>query len=297
MIKADAVGSNTVRVGLIGAGIGLSKTPAMHEREAAAQGIDYRYELIDLNTRGQSVEDLPKILDEVQRLGFAGVNVTHPCKQAVLPYLTGMSDDVRALGAANTVVLRNGSRVGHNTDWSGFFESFTRGLPDVRRTSVVMLGAGGAGAAVGHAILRLGAKRLTVIDLDFAKAEQLAHSLSGGFSDRKIVAARSAVEPMADADGLIQATPIGMLDHPGLPIAPELLAPHHWVAEVVYMPFETELLTVARSRGCRTLDGGGMAVFQAVGALRLFAGIEPNPERMLTHFKALVAEEAPSRGA
>jgi shikimate dehydrogenase len=102
---------------------------------------------------------------------------------------------------------------------------------------------------------------------------------------------------MGDADGLIHATPVGMLDHPGLPIDPALLTPRHWVAEIVYMPLETELMKVAHARGCRTLDGGGMAVFQAVGALRLFAGIEPDPERMLTHFKTLIAAETSSRGA
>ena len=89
---------------------------------------------------------------------------------------------------------------------------------------------------------------------------------------------------MAAADGIVHATPTGMADHPGLPLDPDLLQPRHWLAEIVYFPLETALLRAARRRGLRTLDGGGMAVFQAVGAFRLFTGLEPDPDRMLRHF-------------
>ncbi|MCL9849061.1 shikimate dehydrogenase, partial [Ralstonia solanacearum] len=92
---------------------------------------------------------------------------------------------------------------------------------------------------------------------------------------------------MAAADGLVHATPTGMAGHPGLPLPPDLLQSRHWVAEIVYFPLETELLRHARALGCRTLDGGGMAVFQAVGAFELFTGIAPNAHRMLAHFAAL----------
>jgi shikimate dehydrogenase len=92
---------------------------------------------------------------------------------------------------------------------------------------------------------------------------------------------------MARADVLVHCTPTGMAKLPGLPLPAELIAPRHWVAEIVYFPLETELLKVARAKGCRTLDGGGMAVFQAVGAFRLFTGREPDAERMRRHFLSL----------
>ena len=95
---------------------------------------------------------------------------------------------------------------------------------------------------------------------------------------------------MQSADGLIHCTPTGMARHPGLPLRAELLQPSHWVAEIVYVPLETELLRVARAKGCRTVDGGGMAVFQAAGAFRLFTGVEPDGERMLRHFAAMGAQ-------
>ena len=145
---------------LIGSGIQASLTPALHEREGAEQALRYVYRLVDIERLGLGVEALPDLLRGAERMGFTGLNITHPCKQAVIPFLDELSEDARALGAVNTVVLRDRRRIGHNTDWWGFAEGFRRGLPDVRRERVVQLGAGGAGAAVAHAALTLGVDRL-----------------------------------------------------------------------------------------------------------------------------------------
>jgi shikimate dehydrogenase len=279
-----------VLVGLIGAGISASRTPPMHEKEGAEQGLRYIYRLIDLQTLNLGAEALPDLLLAAERMGFAGLNVTHPCKQAVIPLLDELSDDARALGAVNTVVLRDGRRLGHNTDWYGFAESFRRGLPDVPRAQVVQLGAGGAGSAVAHAMLTLGAEQLTLFDTDHARAERVAADLAARFGTGRARATRNLAAAMAQTDGLINTTPVGMAKYPGLPLPAELLRPDVWVAEIVYFPMETELLRQARALACRTLDGGGMAVFQAVEAFRLFTGITPDPERMLRHFAALGAE-------
>jgi shikimate dehydrogenase len=276
-----------VLCGLIGTGIGLSRTPALHEREGAAQRLRTTYKLIDLSVLKLGAEALPELLDAAQRLGFAGLNITHPCKQAVLPLLDELSPDARALGAVNTVVLRDGRRVGHNTDWWGYAEGFRRGLPGVAMGEVVQLGAGGAGAAVAHAALTLGAGRLTVFDVDPAKAEALAEDLNGRFGAGRAAAGSDLDAAMAAADGLINCTPIGMAKYPGTPLPVALLRPAIWVSEIIYFPLETELLRAARALGCRTLDGGGMAVFQAVEAFRLFTGIVPDHERMLRHFASM----------
>src|SRR5256712_13176356 len=151
--------------GLIGAGIQLSRSPALHEREADEQGLRYLYKLIDLDQLGVGVESLPELLTAAKRMGFAGLNITYPCKQAVIPLLDGLSEDARALNAVNTVVIRDGRLTGHNTDWWGFAEGFRRGLPDARLERVVQLGAGGAGAAGAHAALGLGARALPPPDI------------------------------------------------------------------------------------------------------------------------------------
>jgi shikimate dehydrogenase len=275
------------RVGLIGAGIQASRTPSMHEHEAAEQGLRCEYRLIDLEKLQVGAEALPDLVKEAESKDFAGLNITYPCKQSVLELLHELSDDARAIGAVNTVVLSNGRRVGHNTDWWGFAESFSRGLPDVQKNSVVQLGAGGAGAAVAHAMLTLGARKLSIFDLNTVRADNLAADLCARFGAGRAAAESDLADAMATADGLIHATPTGMVKHPGLPLPAEMLRPALWVAEIVYFPMETELLRAARRLGCRTMNGSGMAVFQAAAAFRLFTGITPDAERMQRHFASM----------
>jgi shikimate dehydrogenase len=277
-----------VLCGLIGSGIQASLTPAMHEREGAEQGLRYVYKLIDLTRLGLGAEALPELLAAAERMGFDGLNITHPCKQAVIPLLHDLSDDARALGAVNTVVLKDGRRVGHNTDWWGYAENFRRALPDVRKDRVVQMGAGGAGSAVAHALLTLGVGRLSIFDTDAARAEQVAADLAARFGAGRAVAGGDLADAVGEADGLVNTTPVGMAKYPGMPLPAELLRPGLWVSEIIYFPLETELLRRARGLGCRTLDGGGMAVFQAVEAFRLFTGVTPDAERMLRHFASMV---------
>jgi shikimate dehydrogenase len=282
----------SVLAALIGKGIQASRTPALHEREGAEQGLRLVYRLLDLDRIGVGVEALEELITGAERLGLAGLNITYPCKQAVIPLLQDLSPDARALGAVNTVVLKDGRRIGHNTDCSGFAEGFRRGLPGVRRDRVVQLGAGGAGAAVAHALLSEGVGVLTVSDTDGAKAEALAADLAGRFGADRALACTDLPAAVAAADGIVNCTPVGMAKLPGTPLPVALLRPALWVAEIVYFPLETELLRAARAIGCRTLDGGGMAVFQAVGAFRLFTGLAPDAERMLRHFAEMSAAES-----
>ncbi len=277
-------------VGLIGSSVATSLSPPLHEREADELGLRYVYQLIDIDALGLTADDVGELVVQAARMGFAGLNITHPCKQKVLGRLDELSPEARALSAVNTVVLHGGRSIGHNTDWSGFAEGFTRGLPGVALRDVVVLGAGGAGAAVAYALLGLGAQCLTVVDVVADRADQLVAALRGvAGSTGKIQSAGVVDLPdrLGRADGVVNASAVGMTPHLGTPIPPELLRPELWVADVVYRPLETELLAHARRAGCRTLNGGGMVVFQAAGAFRLFTGRAPDADRMYRHFLAL----------
>ncbi|MDX3451477.1 shikimate dehydrogenase [Streptomyces sp. ME02-8801-2C] len=282
-------------VGLIGSGIGPSLSPALHEREADRQGLRYLYRLIDIDALGVEARAVGDLVRAARDLGFDGLNITHPCKQLVIEHLDGLDPQAEALGAVNTVVFEDGRAVGHNTDVTGFAASFARGLPDAPLDRVVQLGAGGAGAAVAHATLTLGAGRVTVVDALPDRAADLAASLNRHFgADRasaatpdRLAALIGGADDGGAVDGVVHATPTGMAAHPGLPVPAELLHPGLWVAEVVYRPLETELLRTARATGCATLDGGGMAVFQAADAFRLFTGREPDTARMLADIAEL----------
>jgi shikimate dehydrogenase len=188
----------------------------------------------------------------------------------------------------NTVVIRDGRLVGHNTDGSGWAWGFRRALPDADLRCVVLLGAGGAGSAIAHAVLGLGAKQLRIVDTDRVRAEALAKALTEQHGVRAVAYA-DAAQALAGASGLIHATPTGMAKIPGLPVDAALLRPELWVSEVVYFPIETELLKTARALGCRPVDGGTMAVGQAVGAFELFTGLLADAARMEQHFRRLLA--------
>lgn len=275
-------------VGLIGGAIQLSLTPAMQEEEARHHGLRLHYQLIDLDLTPGALEQLPALLLSARIMGFAGLNITYPCKQAVLPFLDELSPRARAMGAVNTVVIRNGRFTGHNTDGSGWAWGFRRALPHADLACVVLLGAGGAGSAIAHAAVDMGAAQLRIVDIDLARAQALADVLNVPGKTR-VTAHADAAQALQGATGLIHATPTGMAKLPGLPIPAALLRPSLWVSEVVYFPIETELLKAARAAGCVVVDGGTMAVGQAVGAFELFTGARADAARMEQHFQRLLA--------
>lgn len=279
--------SKVILAGLIGAGIQASRTPALHEHEGDAQGLRYLYQLIDLDQLRLDSTALPDLLQAAERMNYTGLNITFPCKQAVIPLLDELSPEACGIGAVNTVVLKDGKRVGHNTDCLGFAEGFRRGLTDAARERVVQMGAGGAGAAVAHALLSEGVRQLTIFDVDRERAESLANNLNQHFGASRAQAGADLPGALAQADGLVNTTPMGMAKLPGSPVPAGLLRREMWVAEIVYFPLETELLRDARNLGCRTLDGGNMAVFQAVKAFELFSGVVPDAQRMLEHFQSM----------
>lgn len=275
-----------VRVGLLGREILASRSPWLHEQEAHAQGFALAYELFDFSARGLRDEDLPAVLDRVEREGFAGVNVTYPFKQRVLPLLATLSPGAERVGAVNTVRFAAGARTGYNTDVTGFSQAVRTGLAGASIESVAQAGAGGGGSATAVALLELGARRLAVVDTDAERANGLVGRLRAAFPDREIERADDWHEALRDADGIVNATPMGMAKLPGMAVPEDLIEPRHWVADIVYFPLETELLRVARARGCRVLDGSGMAVGQAADAFEIFTGCEADRSRMLESFRA-----------
>ena len=280
-------------LGLIGDGIGESLSPTLYEAEAAHHGILCSDQRIDLDELKLGPADLPALLTAAERLGFAGLNITHPCKQAVIPHLDELSDEARDLGAVNTVVLRDGRRIGHNTDHYGFAQGLREKLGDRAPGHVVQLGAGGAGAAVADAILRQGALSLTVFEQAPGRAESLVESLRPRFPGVSITAGGDLAQAMRQADGLINATPVGMRKHPGTPLPPELLESRHWFSEIIYFPLETELLRIARDKNCHTIDGLGMVVHQAARAFELYTnGLAADAQRMAQHVARVLEQRA-----
>jgi shikimate dehydrogenase len=278
--------------GLIGAGIQRSLTPAMQEEEARAQGLRLHYQLIDLDASKQGIDALPALIAAAKTMGFAGLNITYPCKQAVIPLLDELSDEARAMGAVNTVVIHGDRLVGHNTDGSGWRWGFERTLPQADLKRVVLLGGGGAGSAIAHALLRMGCAHLIVVDQDSVRARDLALGLAARYLSASVEGTSDAASALQSASGIVHATPTGMDKLPGTPINTALLQSGVWLSEIVYFPLETQLLKAARAKGLRTVDGGSMAVGQALGAFELFTGRKADAARMDAHFRRLVSQRS-----
>lgn len=296
--QRSALNSNhATLMGLVGTGVTPSLTPPMHMAESRAQGMTLLFRPIDLTALDLQADQLPEILDWAERLGFDALNITHPCKQSVIPLLDRIDPLASALGAVNTVLLTPTGRIGFNTDTTGFERAFRDGLPGAPTQSVILLGAGGAGSAVADALIRIGTQLLTIVDLDEARALQLAqdltarHATTQGAPTIRGADLSTFPELLEGADGIVHCTPVGMHDHPGTPFDTALVRPELWVADIVYRPLETQLILAARAVGCRTLDGGAMAVGQAVDTFRLVTGREADANRMHQHFQRLINEE------
>src|SRR3954451_20142685 len=271
--------------GLIGAPIAQSASPAMHERAAAALGVRCHYQLIEI--AGADAAGLRALLDSIRRIGFAGINVTFPYKEAVVPLLDDLSPAARAIGAVNTIVIRDGKLTGYNTDATGFERAVSGLVKASSHGPVALIGAGGVGKAIAHALAALGIAELAVFDRDRAKGEQVAAQLHGR---QKIRIAESVEDAVQRAVGLVNGTPIGMLPDRGTPVPEALLHRGLWVADAVYTPLWTPLLTAAKAKGAEIMTGRDLAVHQAADAFALFTGMKPPIAEMGNAFDAVMAK-------
>jgi len=270
--------------GLIGAPIKHSASPAMHERAAEALGARCHYQLIEV--AGAGTDELRVLLEGVRRLGFSGVNVTFPYKEAIVPLLDELSLDAAAIGAVNTVVVRRGRLVGHNTDTTGFAMAIGDLIARSRDGAVALLGAGGVGKAIAFALSGLDIAELRIFDTDRAKAERLAALLPGS---QKIRIADSVEAALRDAVGVVNATPVGMLPSRASPVPAALLHRGLWVVDAVYSPLWTPLLLAAKAEGAIVMTGRELAIHQAADAFELFTGLRPSTTEMGIAFDAVTA--------
>jgi quinate/shikimate dehydrogenase (NAD+) len=280
-------------LGLVGARIGRSISPAMHEAAGRATGIDVRYHLIDAHVIGFGPDALPQLLNGVKLAGFAGVNVTFPFKEAIVPWLDGIEGAAQQVGAANTVVVRDGRLVGHNTDYSGFISGWRRAFESRKPGVAALIGAGGVGRAIAHALAALGAEEVRLSDLEPARAATLAQILRSRYPGVRAIVAADAQEACAGASGIVNATPVGMHAFPGSPVPEWSLSGIAWTMDAVYTPLETAFISAARRAGAAVMTGQELAIGQAMDAFELFFG-RPAPEEVMRDtFLAAVAGTVP----
>jgi quinate/shikimate dehydrogenase (NAD+) len=271
--------------GLLGAPIAQSAAPAMHER--AAEALDFRchYQLIEV--AGAGPEELKVLLEGVRRLGFAGINVTFPYKEAVADLLDELSPDAARIGAVNTVIVRDARLTGHNTDTSGFARAIAPLVTASSHGAVAVIGAGGVGKAIAFALAALGVSELRIFDREHAKAMQLAARLEGHV---KTKVTQSVADALRGVAGVVNGSPVGMLPSRDTPVPDNLLHASLWVADAVYSPLWTPLLTAAKAKGATVMTGRELAIYQAADAFELFTGLVPSIAEMAIAFDDVMAK-------
>ncbi|MGA9872969.1 MAG: shikimate dehydrogenase [Rhodococcus sp. (in: high G+C Gram-positive bacteria)] len=275
-------------IGLIGSGIDTSMSPSLHNSEASRLGLaDYSYDLIELDPRADPGQVLRDKIDS----GYTGFNVTHPFKRSIVASLDDLSHDARMLGAVNTVAVRDGRSVGFNTDHTGFLTALGDGLPSVPLDCVTLIGAGGAGSAVAFALATAGVRDLRICDVNEHRARDLSEQITRVAPATSVTTSSpdSIEATLSTSDGVVNASPIGMVGHPGTPFPVSALRASMWVADIVYRPLRTDILAAAMAVGSPVLDGGRMVVGQAADAFVLLTGTTPDRERMRLSFIESIA--------
>jgi shikimate dehydrogenase len=279
-----------VLLGLIGANIMGSLSPALFADAFAAAGIEGFYHLIDVDRLPE--RRLAPLLGAIKTAGFAGANITYPFKQEVIALLDAMDPEATQTGAVNTVAIApDGRTTGYNFDRAGFKRGFEESLGRDRAQGamVTLVGAGGAGRAVGFAMMDLGVALLVIHDRDSARAKSLAADLAAHYGAARCRVTADFESDIAKAAGVVNATQLGMSGFPGNPVPVSALKATHWAADVIYTPIETEFIRAAAAKGCRVMTGREMCVHQAVAAFRLFTGIDPDAARMHRAFATALA--------
>ena len=271
--------------GLLGAPIASSAAPAMHERAAEALDLRCHNQLIEV--AGATREELKLLLEGVRRLGFAGINVTYPYKEAVVDLLDELAPAAALIGAVNTVIVHDGRLTGHNTDTTGFARAVSPLVSASGYGIVAVIGAGGVGKAIGFALAGLGVKGLRIFDSEAAKATRLAVQLEGCIETSISSNIGDALQGVV---GVVNASPVGMLPSLDTPIPDALLHAGLWVADAVYTPLWTPFLKAAKASGAKVMTGRELAIYAAADAFELFTGFVPSTAEMGIAFDEVMAK-------
>jgi shikimate dehydrogenase len=263
---SKAIDGHTLVYGLIGWPVAHTLSPAMHNAAFRELGINAVYVAFP-------VIDLPAAISGLRGLNLAGVSVTIPYKEEIIPLLDELDPQAARMAAVNTVVNREGRLTGYNTDWLGSVAAL-KSKTAIKGQNFLILGAGGASRAIVFGILKEGGT-VAITDLEPDRATNLASQFG------------VAALPVADLDRfpagiLINATPVGMEPRAdAIPIDPRLLSRFTLVMDIVYRPLDTRLLREARARGCATVDGLQMLIHQGAAQFELWTG-RPAPLEIMS---------------
>jgi shikimate dehydrogenase len=266
-----------LRLGLIGDNIGASRAPLLHRLAGSQHGLDVTYDRLVPREMGKPFDAL---FDHVAQAGFRGINVTYPYKEKAALRVRINDPLVQAMGAVITVLFGKDQPEGFNTDYSGFLSAYRAARGDTPPGVVLLIGAGGVGRSLAFALAGLGASELRIADLDSARAGAVATALRASFPDLSITLGQKAADMANGVEGILNATPVGMVGHDGTPLPRDAMPARGWAFDAVYTPVDTAFLTDAAASGLTTISGYELFIGQGVDAWHLFAGLPLDEARL-----------------
>ncbi|RCS22062.1 shikimate dehydrogenase [Phyllobacterium salinisoli] len=277
----------TVRLGLIGDNIARSQSPLLHVLAGRLCGLTVTYDRLIPADLGR---DFGAVFGLCKCEGFRGINITYPYKEQVTA-LVGIADPaIAAIGACNTVVFDRTLPSGHNTDYTGFMSAFRKTFGAAFPGKVAMAGAGGVGKAVAFGLAGLGCTHLAIFDRDSQRAWSLRLALERSGSAMAVEVVPAIEDAAADADGLINCTPLGMVGYPGTAIPKAVLGRQRWAFDAVYTPVDTVFMNDARAAGLAVISGYELFFHQGVDAFHFFTGAAVDPAALRAELIAAAAE-------
>lgn len=263
-----------VKLGLIGDNIADSKSPRLHRTAGELTGLNVTYDRLVPKDMGMSFDE---VFEHARAAGFRGINVTYPYKELVTSRVTIDDPLVRGIGAVNTVVFDPDGPKGFNTDYSGFVAAYKSVLGDRAPGTVCLIGAGGVGKAIAFGLIALNADVIRCVDTDLMKSEALAEALRALETGARIEVFTDPVLAAKEADGLINATPLGMIGIGGTPLIAAAMTGAAWAFDAVYTPVDTPFLQDAAAAGLRIVSGYELFFGQGIDAWRIFASVDLDP--------------------
>lgn len=272
---------------ILGYPVEHSLSPAMQNAEFDRLGLDYVYVPAPV-----APDNLEVCIKGLVAAGVAGFNVTIPHKQAVMRFLDEVSDDAALVGAVNTIKVENGRLHGYNTDIDGWVRDVQEDIL-LERSSVCLIGAGGAARAVAVGALKSGASRLFICGRNPETVSALASSLKEKMPDADIswkgMDDQDCRAEVGACDIVVNTTPVGMDSTPGMPVPVDWLTENQYFYDTIYTPAETELLRAARQNGCATRNGLGMLAYQGAVAFEIWTGQMPDVDRMKSILRRILS--------
>ncbi|WP_413720210.1 shikimate dehydrogenase family protein [Silicimonas sp. MF1-12-2] len=274
--------STVLKCGLIGGNISRTRLPFALDIMCKANGLTLDFTPID--TEHDDAFDFSGTVDMLRQDGWTGVSVTHPHKTEAAGYAGRRMDRaVDHLGASNLLLFKP-ELSGWNTDYLGFIAAWQAVFRNRGPGEVAVAGAGGVARAIVPALIRLGARKVTVWDLNFDAAKELARMCGRPVTAIPI---EEAPEAIASATGLVNATALGMGGHPGTAFDPTLVGPQWWAFDAVYTPTDTAFLTDAAAKGLKILTGFDLFRFMAIETFRVYTGLTPDRATILPQLDTL----------